>query len=87
MTPEIRKNISWQRIGDEILIMDTVYQRKAHSLNTSAAFIWELLDGKCTLDEIVSGMCQRYNITPEIAEKDVRESLAQWQKLDLINLL
>ena len=87
MKASIRKNISWQRIGDEVLIMDTIYQRKAHGLNSTAAFIWEQLDQTNSADEITLRLCDKYNVSPERAKNDIIQCLNHWQQLELIDFI
>ena len=87
MRPIIRKNVSWQKIGEEILIMDTIYQKKAHSLNKSAALIWQNCTGENNLDQITKLVIEEYNIDYEQAFIDTEKTVKHFASLDLVELL
>jgi hypothetical protein len=46
-------------------------------LNETGSRIWELLDGSRGVKEIASVIAGEYEITPEAAERDVREFLEE----------
>lgn len=87
MRPIIRKNVSWQKIGEEVLVMDTVYQKKAHSLNQSAAIIWENCTGDNNLEQIAKLMTEKYDIGYEQAFSDTEKTIKHFVSLDLVELL
>lgn len=84
MNPKIKSNISWQKIDNEILIMDTAYQKKAHSLNSSASFIWEHCNGSNTVNDIATLFCKNYETSLDQAIEDVNEVINQLKSLDLL---
>jgi hypothetical protein len=43
----------------------------AISLNQTGALIWDLIDGRRSLDEIAQAFCQRFTERPESARDDV----------------
>ena len=53
-------------VGD----LDSIY-----TLNELGTLIWQLIDGKNTITQIVDGICSAYDVTPEEAEKDILEFL------------
>jgi hypothetical protein len=55
-------------VTDNIADMDSVY-----TLNETGAFIWELIDGKRTLNEIIQVLISEYDIPEDTAIKDVFE--------------
>lgn len=62
-------------VGD----LDNIYV-----LNEVGARIWELIDGKSEIEEIHDTICVEYEITPEEAEKDVREFLENLESVGAI---
>ncbi len=55
-------------VTDNIADMDSVY-----TLNETGAFIWELIDGKRTLGDLVVELTSEYEISDAEAESDVFE--------------
>ena len=53
-------------ITNNIADMNSVY-----TLNETGAFIWDHIDGKRTLEEIISALTAEYDIDSVNAEKDV----------------
>lgn len=53
-------------LTDNIADMNSVY-----TLNETGAFLWENIDGKRTIDELISLLVSDYDTTRDQAEKDV----------------
>jgi hypothetical protein len=53
-------------IANNIADMNSVY-----TLNETGAFIWEQIDGKKTVEEIIAALTAEYDIDNKIAEADV----------------
>jgi len=53
-------------VSDNVADMDSVY-----TLNETGAFIWELIDGKKCINDLVSALAEEYKIDTETAESDV----------------
>ena len=64
-----------QKVGD----LGSIY-----TLNEVAARIWELIDGKIKVREIKDKMVEEFEVTPEEAEKDLREYIQQLLKIKAI---
>ncbi len=47
------------------------------SLNETGAFIWGLLESAASIEQLVSRIIEAYEVTPEDAERQVRELLAE----------
>ncbi|PIP91644.1 MAG: hypothetical protein COW01_01575 [Bdellovibrionales bacterium CG12_big_fil_rev_8_21_14_0_65_38_15] len=84
MNPKIKSNISWQRIEDEVLIMDTAYQKKAHSLNSTASFIWEHCNGTNSIEDIAKLLSDNYETNLAESTEDVKEVINQLKSFDLL---
>jgi hypothetical protein len=78
-------NIIWRRIGDDIVVIsdDGV---ATHVLNKTAAFIWELCDGKNGIDEIVASLLEKYEVSEEEVKADVREIIDKLVNLNILQL-
>lgn len=62
-------------VADNIADMNSVY-----TLNETGAFIWEQIDGKRTINEIVDLLTEEYETEKGIAEKDVMEFVENLDK-------
>ena len=58
-----------------------------HSLNRTAAVVWELLDVPKSSPELVEALCQRYDITPEKCDASVELLLREFTASNLVQPL
>ncbi len=73
------QSMVFRKIEDETILvpirsnvgdLDNIYV-----LNEVGARIWELIDGKRDIEEIITAISSEYETTPEEAEKDIEEFL------------
>lgn len=57
-----------------------------YTLNEVGTKIWELIDGKGSVEQIVEAICDAYEVTPEEAEKDTIDFLNTLKISGLIRL-
>ena len=66
--------VAARRIDDEVLLVpvrtDPRQKLGIYTLNRTAAFIWEQLDGSSP-EELVEQVCARFQVSPEVARKDL----------------
>ena len=62
--------------------LDSIY-----TLNELGTLIWQLLDGRTNVDQIVEAVCREYDISPEDARRDTLDFLQSLETDDLITLL
>ena len=62
-------------IANNIADMNSVF-----TLNETGAFIWELIDGKRDVDEIISELTKEYDIDAESAEADVMDFIEKMNR-------
>ena len=74
----------WRRIGDEIVVIKDD-GLATHVLNKTSAFIWEMCDGKCGIDEITRGLCERFDVSFEVALADVKEIIEKLIQIGIMN--
>ncbi len=67
-------------ITNNIADMNSVY-----TLNETGAFIWDQIDGKRTLEEIISALTDEYDIDYENAETDVFSFIDNMSKYLIIH--
>ena len=75
--------------GEAILIpisKETQVAGRLLSLNEVGAFIWERIDGKKRLDEILAEISREYEVDEEIARNDLLELIADLEKTGAVIL-
>lgn len=67
----IAKNtkVPWRMIEQEAILVDVGKGEVIH-LNEVAAEIWDVIDGKKTMGDIVQHICKTFSVDEETAEKD-----------------
>ncbi len=74
-----KNNCVSKKIGEEYILIP-VYQdadsgQSIFRMNETAAFIWDRIDGKNTLDEMVDMVVAQFDVSREIAQNDVSQFL------------
>ena len=86
---KIKKGYRLRPLGKEyILVAEGLEALDANtmvSMNATAAFLWEAVEGKAFDTEIlVQHLLGDYDVDRETAEKDVEALLQTWRKADII---
>ncbi|HEY2093389.1 MAG TPA: PqqD family protein [Thermoanaerobaculia bacterium] len=77
-----------RRIGDESVVvpvrshvgdLDSLF-----TLNEVASRVWELLDGRRSLDAIIETLCEEFDVTAEVAAKDVEDLIRTLEEAHLV---
>ena len=66
-------------VTNNIADMNSVY-----TLNETGAFIWEHIDGKNSIAEIITALTEEYEIEREVAEEDVNAFIQNLKKYLII---
>jgi hypothetical protein len=66
-------------VANNIADMNSVY-----TLNETGAFIWEQIDGKKRVEEIISSLVSEYEINEKSASQDVLSFLGEMKKYLII---
>ena len=81
-------DIIFRKIADEFVLVPirqkVVDLKSIYTLNESAAFIWELMDGARDTIEIKDKLSQEFEIEASAAEADIAELVSQLEALTLI---
>lgn len=81
-------DIVFRKIADEFILVP-IKQKAAdlrciYTLNETAAFIWELLDGARAANDIKARVMEEFEVDPSQAEPDISEMFDQLESLSLI---
>ncbi len=64
-----KRKTAYRIIDDEVIVVD-LENSTFHSLNSLASFIWQHLDGKSTIKEIIENICQDFEVDKTTAQED-----------------
>jgi len=67
---------AWRVIEGEAMIL-SLDNKVFRGLNSVGSRVWELIDGRRSLDEIVSQIVGEFEVTPEVASRDVGTFVAE----------
>jgi hypothetical protein len=82
--PRLRRSeLVWRSVAGETIILD-LRSSLYLSLNSTAAFLWDRLDGGASQGELVAALGAEYGIPPERAQEDVVEFLDSCRDRDLL---
>lgn len=78
-----------RKIAGELVIVPLVtgvggMDDELFTLNQTGEAIWEHLDGKNSIQQIVASLCDRYEAAPEIIEDDVKGIVAALLERNLV---
>jgi hypothetical protein len=76
--------VSLQRVGQEAILHDRRNGR-AHVINEPAARIWELCDGKATLDQITDAFAASYSMSASAVRDDVIYIVDKFRELHILD--
>jgi hypothetical protein len=82
--PTRRADVALQRVGQEAILYDRRNGR-AHVINNSAARLWELCDGRATVDEIAGAFAGAYAMPVSEVHADVVAMLATFRELQVLD--
>jgi len=70
-------------IDGEAVIMDP-QRGKVLALNEVGSYIWELLDGAHSQEDLLDKICREFNVGREVAAADLEEFIAVLRSKDLV---
>jgi hypothetical protein len=83
-----KESIAGRKIAEESFLVPVCGQpadmQKIFILNPMADFIWQRLDGECSLDELLTAIVENFVIDREHARRDMLEFIEQLQGQNLL---
>lgn len=85
----IKKGYRLRHLGKEYILvaegLDVLDANTMVSMNATAAFLWEAVEGKAfDAETLVQLLLDEYDVNRETAEKDVKQLLETWNKADAL---
>jgi hypothetical protein len=77
---------AWRIIEGEAVIL-SMESKVLRGLNPVGSRIWELIDGRRSLEEITGTIVQEFDVTPAAAAQDVRTFIQELLDRGLVNQL
>lgn len=81
--PVICDNLNVKNIDGETVILNRSTDQ-IHTLNTTASFIWNMLEQQSDFDSIMKQLTESYEITLDAASTDLQSILNELSELNLI---
>jgi methyltransferase-like protein len=82
-------SIVTRKTGNEYILVpitnNIVNMNSVYTLNETGAFIWEQIDGRKNVEEIIDALITEYDIDNESAEKDVFSFIDNMSKYLIIH--
>ncbi|MBO7114214.1 MAG: PqqD family protein [Bacteroidaceae bacterium] len=75
--------------GENVIVgegLDAINFGRMLSLNETAAWLWKqaVEQGDFTADSLANALCDEYEVAPDQALADVKETINQWTELKVI---
>jgi hypothetical protein len=85
IVPSKRKHLAFNRLQDQIIIIDFNSDRQFHQVNELGARIWELCDGKNTELDIANTLFEEFDVERSTLEKDLTSFLSELKNNELLD--
>jgi methyltransferase-like protein len=87
--PSHSPNIVTRKTGNEYVLVPVANNiadmNSVYTLNETGAFIWELIDGRKNIEEIIKSLTEEYDIGHESASEDVLSFINNMYNYLIIN--
>lgn len=77
------KKLPWRELEGSVVIVD-INTEECLSFNELASFIWQNIDGKNSISDIITQIIDQYDVNQEQAEKDTKQFLKTCHEKGLI---
>jgi hypothetical protein len=77
-------DVIWTVISDGESVLLHLDRGTYHSLNRTSTFVWELLTGSNSLEEILSTLCNQFDVSEDVACEDLTHFIAMLRLKGLV---
>ena len=87
---KIKKGFVLRQVcGENVVVgegLDAINFGKLLSLNETAAWLWQqaVEMGDFTVESLTAKLLEEYDVTEEVAQKDVSNIIHEWQKVEVV---
>src|SRR5688572_30693779 len=83
--PRRDPSVAWRVIqGEAVMVLPST--GKVHTLNEVGTRFWELVDGNCSLAEIIGQLQDEFDASPEAIARDCRQFASELAERRLLTL-
>ena len=83
--PVLDDSFCARELGEEAILVGEEGD-ELHCLDEVGTFIWKTIDGKRSLGDILDGVCAEYEVSREIAEKDLTGFISELAEKGIVKL-
>lgn len=88
---KLRSDLTLRQLGDESIIVDPsqdmIDMTKVFTLNETAGFLWNQLQGKdFSIENIVTLLLETYDVTDQVAQQDAQQIVEIFQEQGLLTV-
>ncbi len=84
--PKRKSHLVFNKIEDQLIIIDFESEKQFHQLNETAAFIWNFCDGNHDFDQIENLLLEEFDAETEIIHNDLKNILKEFKENGLLDL-
>lgn len=81
----VNKELSWRKLGDQTVILDTTTNKQVHHLNETASVVWEGLTNKLSINEIADNMQKQFYDCSDNILEDIEQIITSFKSKNLLN--
>ncbi len=85
LIPVRKSHLAYNRLQEQIIIIDFSSTKQFHQVNEVGARIWELCDGKNSDTDILSSLFDEYEVDRSILKNDISLFLSELKRNDLLS--
>lgn len=85
MKPIRKKDLVFNKLNDQMIIINFNSSRQFHQANEVGSRIWELCDGNHSQNQILDILVDEFEESPETIKNDLIEYLALLKKNELLD--
>ncbi len=75
--------VLWRELAGEAVLLDPT-EGCSYNLNQVGTFVWKMLEGNVSIDQIVTALCEQYEVEPAYARIDAEQLLSDLRSHHLI---
>jgi hypothetical protein len=76
--------VDWTVVDDEVVVWES-HSRTSHVLNTTAALLWQCIDGVATARELLVDLADAFGVPIDVVAADFVPVIAAWKRDALVS--
>ena len=80
----VNKELSWRKLGENTIILDTTTNKQVHQLNETASIIWDGLINEKDLEAIANDLRENFYDCSENILEDIENTITSFKNKNLL---